>query len=86
MKISYKQHTLHFKHTFRVSGAEEKDSSDIGIIKLDSDGIIGYGEAAPSKFWGENLEQVKEVIKRIDLKTHINPPIRSHCWPPVYHH
>jgi L-Ala-D/L-Glu epimerase len=73
MNISFSTYTLHFKHTFRVAGAKDRDSSDIGIIRLDADGTIGFGEAAPSKFWGENLEQVKEVVGKIDLKTHTNP-------------
>lgn len=73
MKISFTPYTLLFRHTFRVAGAKDRSSSDIGIIQLNSGGVIGYGEAAPSKFWGENLQQVQEVVNKIDFKTHLNP-------------
>jgi len=50
MKLSLKDYKLQFKYTFRVAGAEDRDSVDIEILELKTNGIIGYGEASPSKF------------------------------------
>jgi len=73
MKLSLKDYKLQFKHTFRVAGADDRDSVDIEVLELKTNGTIGYGEASPSKFWGENIDQVKEIADKIDLKNHENP-------------
>lgn len=73
MKISLKEHTLQFNHTFRVAGASDRDFTNIGILRIQSDKYVGYGEAAPSKFWGENLAMVQDAAAKINLDKHDTP-------------
>lgn len=73
MKFSIKDYTLHFKHTFRVAGAKDRDSVDTGILQLEWGDITGFGEAQPSRFWGENLQMVHEAAAKIDLDRYSSP-------------
>ena len=75
MKFSIKDYTLRFKHTFRVAGAEDRDSVDTGILRLEFGDITGFGEALPSRFWGENLQMVHEAAAKIDLNRYSTPLI-----------
>ncbi|HDL18304.1 MAG TPA: dipeptide epimerase, partial [Bacteroidetes bacterium] len=65
--------TLQFNHTFRVAGAADRDFTNIGILRIQSDKQVGYGEAAPSKFWSENLHMVQDAAAKINLDKHATP-------------
>ena len=74
MKISYEVVHLKAKHTFKIAREElEGDQFDNVIIKLEHDGLTGWGEAAPFVIYGENhrtvlaaLETLKPVIEKWD--------------------
>ncbi len=75
MELQLYEYQLELKHTFRVSGAKGRDFVDIGILRLQMDRLVGFGEAAPSKFWGENIEMVREVAQKVDLTPYDTPLI-----------
>ena len=74
MKISYEVVHLKAKHVFKIAREElEGDQFDNVIIKLEHDGLTGWGEAAPFVIYGENhrtvlaaLETLKPVIEKWD--------------------
>lgn len=74
MKISYEVVHLKAKHVFKIAREElEGDQFDNVIVRLEHDGLTGWGEAAPFVIYGENhrtvlaaLETLKPVIEKWD--------------------
>src|SRR4030067_3771858 len=59
MKLTYKEHKIHLKSTFRTThGASDEKTA----IIIDIDG--GLGEAAPVHYYGENIETVKVFLDK----------------------
>ncbi|HDK35314.1 MAG TPA: dipeptide epimerase, partial [Bacteroidetes bacterium] len=50
MKLRYEEVSLHLKHTFRLHGGS-KDRVKVLIAYLEHEGLIGLGEADPSKYY-----------------------------------
>ena len=73
MELSFKEYQLTLKYPFLVSGAEARETWDVVYVQLKSGEVIGYGEAAPSRFWGESVEGVKEAATQVDLSRHDTP-------------
>lgn len=73
MKAQFIVHRLDLKHAFQVSGAPPRDFVDVGIIRLEEGGIWGYGEASPSRFWGENIDDVRLAFGSVDWQKYRNP-------------
>ncbi len=72
MKLSWKQYDLKLKHTFRISRSA-RDTAPVIIIEFEHDGIVGYGEASPSKRYGESPETIVSFFQRINLSRFENP-------------
>ena len=72
MKISWEPISLYPHHTFKIAREEMTgERFDNVIVRLEHDGITGWGEAAPFFIYGENqlsviaaLETFKPLIKR----------------------
>jgi len=59
MKLSYKEHGIHLKSTFRTThGASDEKTA----IIVDIEG--GLGEAAPVHYYGESIESVKIFLDK----------------------
>jgi len=56
-------YTLHLRHTFRVSRAAS-DTADNVFLRLQSEGIEGYGEAAPIRRYAESPEETMALLGR----------------------
>ncbi|MBI5217174.1 MAG: dipeptide epimerase [Ignavibacteriae bacterium] len=72
MKISYKCFDLKLLHTFTISRSS-KDVEPCVIVELEHEGIIGYGEAAPSERYGETAETVMQFLGRVNLQQFDEP-------------
>lgn len=62
MKIDIKTKQLKLTHTWTIS----RNSSDFKnnvFVRIEKDGIVGYGEAAPNVRYGENSELTTKKIK-----------------------
>lgn len=66
MKLSFSRFDLKLKHTFTISRSS-RDVATVVFVELELDGIIGVGEAAPSRRYDETIETVEEFLKKIDL-------------------
>jgi L-alanine-DL-glutamate epimerase-like enolase superfamily enzyme len=73
MRHSFQTYTLELKHTFRVAGAKDRDTAEIGILRLEAGDLVGYGEAAPSAFWGESIEEVARAAEKVSLADFSSP-------------
>ncbi len=72
MKLSPRYLELQLAHTFTIA----RSSADIEpciIVELEHDGIIGFGEAAPSERYGENKTTVMNFLKQVDLTRFKDP-------------
>ncbi len=73
MKTQFKEYSLKLKHPFRVSGGEAREEARVGYLRLEAGNVVGYGEAAPSQFWGETIEMVREAAEKLDVSAHETP-------------
>lgn len=72
MKLTWKHYDLTLKHTFRISRSASTIAKVI-IVELEHDGIIGYGEASPTKRYGESVESIVSFIQKIDWSRFESP-------------
>ena len=72
MKLSQHYVDLRLAHTFTISRSS-RDIEPCIIVELEHDGIVGYGEAAPSDRYGENKTTVMEFLSRVSLSRFEDP-------------
>jgi L-alanine-DL-glutamate epimerase-like enolase superfamily enzyme len=72
MKLDFKTMDLKLRHTFRISRGTQ-DVAQVVIATLEHDGIQGYGEASPSRRYGETTETVLDFLRRVDLREFSSP-------------
>ncbi|MEO7318273.1 MAG: enolase C-terminal domain-like protein, partial [Chthoniobacteraceae bacterium] len=53
---------LHPRHAFRISRARRTEVRNV-FVRLDRDGLAGYGEASPNSFYGETWEGVMAKLE-----------------------
>lgn len=63
MLLSYLPYALEFKHAFEVHGNTRLRTPSI-MIKIESDGLIGYGEACLPPYLGETVDNTVAFLKR----------------------
>lgn len=63
MKLFYAPFTLKFKHPFGVSSNTRKETTSI-FIKLESEGVFGYGEACLPAYLGETAENTTSFFEK----------------------
>ena len=66
MNFKFSRYDLRLKHTFTIARGA-RDVSPVVILELEHEGIVGYGEAAPSARYGESLESVAALLSRVDI-------------------
>lgn len=54
---------LHPRRTFRISRARRTEVRNV-FVRLEKNGIAGYGEASPNSFYNETWESVTERLER----------------------
>ena len=72
MQIAWEYIGLRLRHTFTIARSS-KDIEPCVILRLEHDGLTGYGEAAPSERYGETAETVMEFLKKVDLRGFRDP-------------
>src|SRR5579872_1501071 len=75
MKLTCISRELHPRHAFRISRARRTEVRNV-FIRLESDGVAGYGEASPNSFYEETwqgvlarLEQAREFIETLHVRS-----------------
>jgi L-alanine-DL-glutamate epimerase-like enolase superfamily enzyme len=72
MKLSFDYYGLELIHTFTIARGSEVIDPCI-IVEIEHDGIVGYGEAAPTPRYHESKETVFEFLKKVNLKQFNDP-------------
>jgi L-alanine-DL-glutamate epimerase-like enolase superfamily enzyme len=68
MEFSAERIQVHTTHPFRIARAGGSVSGrdvDRVIVRVQHEGVIGMGEAAPAPYYGETLESVERVVEAI---------------------
>ncbi len=66
MRISYWRNNLILRHPFGISRGS-RSAVPVIIVKLERDGLAGYGEASPNSRYGETPESVEAFLRKVDL-------------------
>ncbi len=72
MKLTWKYFGLELIHTFTIARGSEVIDPCI-IVELEHDGIIGFGEAAPTERYGESMDTVIDFLKGVKLAQFKDP-------------
>lgn len=66
LNLSFEPYELKLRHAFNL--ARNQRTTTPGVqVRLEYDGIIGYGEASMPPYLGENVASVTEFLGRLDL-------------------
>jgi L-alanine-DL-glutamate epimerase-like enolase superfamily enzyme len=65
VKLSVQELELHLRHTFRIS-RWEYDVTRTVLVTLEHEGLRGYGEVAPPRFFGETNESTLAALQSLD--------------------
>ena len=66
MKISCKQFELELKHPFSISKFT-RTSTPLMLLRIDYEGVVGYGEASMVPYMGESYETATSFLNQVDL-------------------
>ena len=72
MKLSVREYTLELRHTFTIARGSV-ETKRVVIVRLEHDGIVGYGESAPTSRYGETIDTVTAFFGKIDPERFDNP-------------
>ncbi len=70
MTLSWTPYDLQLNHTFTISGFS-RNTTPVVLVKIDYDGLEGYGEASLPPYLGETQASVIEFLKKVDLSAFI---------------
>lgn len=74
MNLSFLPLDLKLKHTFQIARETRTVQNNVVALLQGEDGIIGYGEAAPTSFFGEDVTSVtKTLVQSRDLLKNTDP-------------
>ena len=71
-KLAYKTYLLQHKHVFRISRAA-RTVTPVVLIRLEFDGIFGYGEASMPPLYGESHDTAVRFLQKVNLNNFNNP-------------
>jgi len=80
MKLEWTVHELTLKHPFTIARGSSA-SRRVVVVRLEQDGIVGLGEAAPIARYGESVETVEQFLRNLNLNTIQDPfALESILW------
>ena len=72
MKLSFEPYELQLRHAFNLAKYSRTTTPDVQV-KLELDGITGYGEASMPPYLGESVESVTNFLSQLDLSQFTDP-------------
>jgi L-alanine-DL-glutamate epimerase-like enolase superfamily enzyme len=64
MRLRHEVVTIHTKHPFVIARGGSSEYRVVRVTVVDDDGVEGWGEAAPNRFYGESVQSVAEALAR----------------------
>ena len=74
LRLSFEPYELLLRHTFTVSSYSRTTTPGVQV-RIDYDGLTGYGEASMPPYLGQTVESVCAFLSRVDLGQ-FNDPFR----------
>lgn len=72
MKLTFEPYTLKLKHAFNL--AKNQRTTTPGVqVRIQLDGITGYGEASMPPYLGESIDSVTSFLSSVDLSQFADP-------------
>jgi L-alanine-DL-glutamate epimerase-like enolase superfamily enzyme len=65
MKLVHDLHTVHTKHPFVIARGGASEWRLVRVRLVDRDGVEGWGEAAPNRFYGETTESALAALAKL---------------------
>jgi L-alanine-DL-glutamate epimerase-like enolase superfamily enzyme len=65
MKISHDFHVVHTRHPFVIARGGSSEWKLVRVRLVDRDGVEGWGEAAPNRFYGETTETAVAALSKL---------------------
>ena len=65
MKLAHDVHVVHTKHPFVIARGGASEWRLVRVRLVDSDGVEGWGEAAPNRFYGETTESAIAALEQL---------------------
>lgn len=72
LKLSYMPYDLKLRHSFNIATSSRTHTPDV-LVRIEFDGIIGYGEASMPPYLGESIESVCNFLSKLDLSQFNDP-------------
>lgn len=72
LKMSYEPYELKLRHTFTVASYSRTTTPDVQL-KLEYEGLTGYGEASMPPYLGQSVETVTKFLQKVDLTQFHDP-------------
>jgi L-alanine-DL-glutamate epimerase-like enolase superfamily enzyme len=72
MQLRFQPYTLELRHAFGIA-SNTRTSTPAMLVEVESDGIIGYGEAAMPPYLGETQQTAADFLRRVDLEQFPDP-------------
>ena len=74
LNLSFKPNELKLRHAFNLARSSRTTTPDV-LVRIDYDGLTGYGEASMPPYLGESIESVMTFLGKLDL-TQFSDPFR----------
>ncbi len=72
LNLSFEPYELKLRHAFNLAKNQRTTTPDVQV-KLEYDGLIGYGEASMPPYLGESVDSVCQFLSQVDLTQFSNP-------------
>lgn len=72
LKLSFESYNLQLKHVFTLAGSS-RSTTPVMLIKIEIDGVTGYGEASMPPYLGESHESASRFLSALNLEQFTDP-------------
>ncbi|MEF9923166.1 MAG: dipeptide epimerase [Muribaculaceae bacterium] len=72
LKLSFKPYELKLRHAFNLAKSSRTTTPDV-LVKIEYDGITGYGEASMPPYLGESIESVCKFLSSVNISQFTDP-------------
>lgn len=72
LKLSFEPYSLQLKHVFTLAGSS-RSTTPVMLVKIEFEGITGYGEASMPPYLGESHESASKFLSALNLQQYTDP-------------
>ncbi len=72
MKLTFEPYELKLRHSFNLAKYSRTTTPDVQV-KIELDGLVGYGEASMPPYLGESVDSVSAFLSKLELSQFSDP-------------